>query len=554
MTFNPGIKKVLTVFSIFALSLFSVFADTDKWIVAGQKFVFTQDIKRSKSEEAVLDALPKLILEQLAVKNVRVIPVRELYDREMDELITKRLEYFLELSAAVKTRDSLVLQDYDAMTYNQKVNEQKKKISKIQKNIDKNLEEQEELYKKYNDRNAKPLEPVSEEIGIYSGTEDALFEFTPKEDGGSIEYQKDRAIINAKINGLVTGKVVTYGSYMAVTADLEIYPGGISTGAITEVGLISDPNRIATNIAMRLIPKIQNSLSCEVKVVINPPEYQNKTRLIIDSKVYNKIPEKLELPGGVHNITVDCDGFKRENFTYGFGYEREYRIEINLVKESQVDMAVVFKNNIEGNLFYRGVKAEKNKVPVTINQDPVIGYLQTASDNTIFYMVPFNQQKEGQVVMADIKDIDIGDYIEKRRRMMYISYSALICSLPFLFYSYGNFSSLSRGAAEGIPVDPVAFETYRTMSFVTIGISIGCGAWFIYELVRYLVAANKALPVQTYPVNTVLENAIWIDKPQEEEKTESLQDAGTDSNKENTVPSVNKTAEENIDTKAKGNK
>jgi len=90
---------------------------------------------------------------------------------------------------------------------------------------------------------------------------------------------------------------------------------------------------------------------------------------------------------------------------------------------------------------------------------------------------------------------------------MYGSYSVLICSLLPAFYCYGN----SHGTAvaynndRGISYDEA--KKWQTASNVTMGISCACGAFFVYELIRYLKAANSVLPYEAkIDKNIVLEN------------------------------------------------
>lgn len=79
--------------------------------------------------------------------------------------------------------------------------------------------------------------------------------------------------------------------------------------------------------------------------------------------------------------------------------------------------------------------------------------------------------------------------------MMYLSYSALMLSLPFLFYTYGRFISFQRGVQTSYgEVTADEYNKYRNLSLVGSGISAFCGAWFVCELVAYLIAVDKTLP------------------------------------------------------------
>ena len=204
--------------------------------------------------------------------------------------------------------------------------------------------------------------------------------------------------------------------------------------------------------------------------------------------------------------------------SYGFGYEKKYLIEVEFFKQDLTETALVLKKAIAGNLFYNGLQAEDNVMSVKINNSGVLGYYYTDKGNTMFFMIPKNQFIDDKAVTANLKDYDIGADIEKKRRMMYISYSALICSLPFLFYSYSSYSTLYKGYVAGtssISIDDI--KKYQTMSYIGIGVSAGLGIWFVAELVAYLISANKALPVETRKSNVDFDTAVENHKIQQQE-------------------------------------
>ena len=79
--------------------------------------------------------------------------------------------------------------------------------------------------------------------------------------------------------------------------------------------------------------------------------------------------------------------------------------------------------------------------------------------------------------------------------MLYLSYSALLVSLPFMFYSYGKFSSYQNSYSLGYEnISRSDVERYRNLSLVGIGLVSACGEWMLGELVAYLIAVDKILP------------------------------------------------------------
>lgn len=88
---------------------------------------------------------------------------------------------------------------------------------------------------------------------------------------------------------------------------------------------------------------------------------------------------------------------------------------------------------------------------------------------------------------------------------MYTAYTALILSLPFSFYYYGNYINRLNGNANGI-IPPEDVNKWRSKALVSVGISVSLGAVFGYELVRYLHSANDALPENVKPEKPAKKN------------------------------------------------
>lgn len=483
---------LLIIFSLFILS-FSFAEENSTWTIGAMAFTFTQDVKRSEYEKSILKAVPQLILEQLQGLNTRNVPADEILDRKVNELIKERLGLFLELSKESKVRDSFVLKDLSEYQYNKNIKQSEKKILEIQRKIDDNLIAQDKLYEEI-----KNIKPKEESFSLYKNEATTLYE--SKEENLNrdyFSYSFSNDVVKANINGLITGSIVTYGSYAAVSAEMIIYPGAKSTGVITEIGNISNIESIAKNIAYRLIPYIENSVPCEVIIKLKDESLRKKSKLTVDSTIYSPVPEKLILGSGVHNLTFECENFRKESFSYGFGYEKKYVIEINFVESSPIETSFNLLNPVNGSVFYNGEQSDDNSLSVRINNQGVLGYYFSSGGNSLYFMIPKKLLVDKTSVDLKLKDIDVGVNIEKRRKMMYISYSALVCSLPYLLYSYSTYNSMSQSYSSGnVNISQKDIQTYQTMSTIGIGISAGMGVWFTVELVRYLIAANKALPVE----------------------------------------------------------
>ena len=84
-------------------------------------------------------------------------------------------------------------------------------------------------------------------------------------------------------------------------------------------------------------------------------------------------------------------------------------------------------------------------------------------------------------------------YIDTRRKWMYGAYSAFMLSLIPAFYTDGQFKNKSQLYNKG-QIDFSEANNYQIAMNVSKIISIACGVFWGYELVRYLMAANSVLP------------------------------------------------------------
>lgn len=489
----------------------SEFVEVEKtpWVLAARKF--NAESARSKSAEAAASVIPKLILERISVDLNRDVLRDEKISRKTDALLTERLSLFLQLSKEIQARDSLVLNNYSTIEFEMAVHDQQKKIKEIQDKIDANLERQELVFhpekgkKKLVKELGKELAPQKEIVTLYKNDSEALFAASSDAESEGVYSRKyAREISSAKINSLITGSMVFYGEYVSVQVDLLVYPGAKKAASAMEVGSLSQISRIAENLSFELLPKIANGLPVELNFNINPAAALKSAVLTIDNIVYDPIPDKAIVSAGLHSIALEADNYARETFVYDFSGSRRFFIDVNFKEKSEGSVKLVLSRFVPGNMFFDGKfvgpssKTDYVDVPLKVNGDTVFGYFEgTYKDKQemMFMQIPANLMVDGNLLETKMKVFDISKNIDKRRKIMYVSYSALILSLPFLFYSYGRFVSYQRARTAGYgDVASDTYNTYRQMSLWATGISAACGVWFVAELVAYLIAVDKTLP------------------------------------------------------------
>ena len=521
------------------------------WVLSSMPFILSQKGSHPSSHESAANLLPKLILDQIGSGAVRVPPRDEMLDRTLENLRTERQSLFLQLSAAVKTRDSLVLEGYGEKKLRKKISEAEKKIREIEEKIEENLRKQERAVSEVTGENlseeekkksaledflsrfkkeeaAVVSESMEENICVYKGDSSVLFsagDFSLE----SREFEK--SVIDAKINGMLFGSLVFYGNYLSVTVELKIYPGGKSMGTVTEVGSLGGLTEIASNIAQFISPLIVNSSGVKLYFDIVPEDAAKSARILVDGVVTQLSGYYIMVPSGMHTVSVECPGYVTQSFTGFFRDSPSFFIHVPMSELRNGTFTLYTKNPGDGNLYANGksLGLETDDMRVTIDGEPVIGQLiRTVTDEDgekkvmdSFYYIPENLQVEGAELGLNAEPLDLGKLIDKRRVWAYRGYTAFVLTLPLTFFAVGNYDLAYNGFLSG---NVEAGEVYRWnyLKWGAVGLTAVAGGFFIYELVRYLHAASKVLPVEAKPGKREIRDVIEkVDMEQAEPDGES---------------------------------
>lgn len=519
-------KSNFSVYILVALffSITQLYAQQN-WVIGAEKF--SSNNSNNPVYNVLEKSLPSLILENIGSSLNRDIKPDEQYERTLYELEKSRISLFLQLSAEYKKRDALVLGDYSQKQLVKKQKEADLKIKEIQDKILDNLEQQKTakeksllnmqlvesgkyenkvaltegqkwlyFFKNLFVKNEKLIE--QETISFYK--DDSSFLFSPSEktvEDGVSSYNFEKEVLNASINALLHGNISVYGEYLSVNVDAYLFPGAKKLSSVIEVGSIKEIDLIANNIALKLVPVLTNALPVELKVEIAPSEIQN-AKFYLDDELLNFGKGKQLTQSGIHNIQIKADGYKSISTTYNFLGNRKYLIEVNMEPEVNAFIYLDPKDNSSSAIFANGKSTEKinnNYSRIKINGQTILGQFVNTDGLSGFYYVPEKYLKDGAVVKVRVKEKDTSAYVEKRRKWMYGSYSALLVSLIPTFVTRGEFENYA-GAYMAVPTQEGydKAKKWAMASDVSAGVSIGAGVLFGYELVRYLIAANSVLP------------------------------------------------------------
>ena len=193
----------------------------EDWTLGASAFSVESRSASSAEQKAAVD-LPRLLLEKIGKDAEHILSGQELLEHELYELQTKRLSLFLQLSREIRLRDSLVLSEKKPNKLKKKLAAEEEKILEIEEKIKANLAEAEQK-KAGVPETAESHSSLTQSIVLYQGDEMSLYEEAE-------EIIRTQDIVSKKINGLISGSLVTYGDYAAVTAELTLYPGATPAG------------------------------------------------------------------------------------------------------------------------------------------------------------------------------------------------------------------------------------------------------------------------------------------------------------------------------------
>ena len=497
----------------FTLLLFSGFVlaaqvSQTEWTVGAQRFTFTRNQSDSVSL-GLAQMLPTRILEKLSSGLYRNISEDEKLERELYKIKQDNKSLFLQLSAEVKKRDSLIIQNYSDRELAKKIAEADKKIQDIKDKLASNIARQKETEMNSRESIAKDTAEVSEKIVLYKKDIGSLF--MPSDEAqllglsGSL-YEEE--LLRANINCLISGSITAFDEYMSLTVYAHVFPGAREIAVITEIGSLDDAELMATSIASKLTPAIANSMPCTIKISIEPEQARQNQKTYIDDILFNNIDSEFTIDSGVHFIQFTAEGYKNAGTSYYFEGGKSYQINVNLLQTEEKTIYIGSLNNQEGSFFANGFAAlplSDGKGSIVINGNAVLGEFISEDKSTAYFYIPENKIENNALYTAKLKTVDHKDFIEKRRREMYLSYSIFVTSLVPTIICSGtvkSYKAILADARKQQKIDNLndkikTANGWVAASNIASGISIACAVWFAFELYRYFTAANSVLPVST---------------------------------------------------------
>lgn len=529
--------KILRGFAAVLIFLFfSTVAVSESyvWTVGAEKFKYSKGQKEDAVTSSIAETIPSEILEKLSNSIKRNVMPDEQYERTAYKLRTERQSLYLQLTSEYKKRDSIVINTISDSKLKAGIKAEEKKIAEIEEKIKKNIEKQKQELNETERRmnyisSGLYLEEQKEknEIDLYRDLfknifvkeesylteerlafyqKDVTALFTPSEKASeSYDSQLfEKEVYSAGINALITGTISEYEGFISVSVDLYIYPGAKKSGSVMEVGTVSDVDFITSSISRQLLPYLANAMPVEIFVTLEPPEAAAAAGIYIDDVLQKSEDGRFVLDSGIHNIQFVSEGYRTAGTTYFFDGNKKYNINVQFEKRTVGALQIGLRKALDGTLYANSEKAltvegsiagefGERKSQISINGNVILGEFIAENGESAFFYIPKKLNFDGNYVTIKPVPRNRSTYINTRRKWMYGSYTLFMISLIPTFYTYGNYLNQVRLYKDGL-ADYESARGWQNATNITRIISIGCGVFWGYELVRYLLAADSVLP------------------------------------------------------------
>jgi len=553
------VKK--SVLILCALLVQSAFLTALDWTVAACAFK-TETLQNQTSsstavtaEQAAAVALPRLILEKIADAGIRTVPEDELCRREKKEFAVKRCSLYEDLKKAVALRDQGVFVFTDEKKLKANIGAKEKEISAINAKIEKSIKEE-------NDKIASGFVSVPERIVLWKNSSDSLYEVS-ENGFGLQEPQDIQALISGTLRRtgsyVYACAVLTLYPFAYQAAQVCEIESVDNFEKLAEklaeklLPVLKNERQVRIDFDIQPAQAAQTAL---IRVDGNQLYFNRQ-----HSEAGGQPPEQnlsAVLTGGIRHIYAEAEGYQAVAADYNFSGSDIFRIRIRLKRKEAIPVKIYFDSASLFSLYLYGLKAlpdEKDANLFTVNGLPVLAELADENGNAKRFLLSEPKRRQsnlsferggsagtnaslpssassaganiGSVSSAGTDTVagaktaesaagnaganiaeysvnsavlsDIGSGIEKKRKIMYNSYAALIVSLPASFILLGKYVDEYNSWARGNNTAD-DLQKWNVARYAAAGVSIGLGVNFLVQLGIYLHSVNAVLPEQKLPI------------------------------------------------------
>lgn len=505
LNFSHEIKAVIVCLLI---SIYPFLLSAEDWILAAVPFSANASQAELESAQKAADDLPGLILACLEGRGSHLLEESEIERRVRYELKEERKLLFSELSSEIRNRDAVMFNATSKKQKKKLEREADKKIEEIREKISYNLQKdgnplgEDPSVKKSSFAINQKVVYISDErpgdkISIKIWKNDTSLKYDDKRPDENF-YEFEKRVLDEHICGIISGNVIERSGFLSISVELTVFPGGVITATLSDVGSLEDLPSLAAIMAKELYPFVLNSKPVQLHFEITPEEAAKHARIYIDGALPQEVAE-IEVENGRHQIYIYSDGYEAKHFNYAFTETDEFIIQVKMSPKKIVNVAFEAQSANQS-LYAAGLPVE-NTEHVAIEKGTTLGELSSPDGKKRYYVVKNKTNRtdsaddpiNGRILFEPVKD-DYASMIEKNRTSLYNSYAALLFSLPALFFTKGM-SIATKNSVLYHRDDQSSADQWKQYQNYTKAAAITLGANFLFQLGRYLYNADKILPV-----------------------------------------------------------
>ncbi len=453
-----------------------VFAnDSENWVIAVANF------DSNIEDDPTAKFFARTILENIPVGTKRTVTQEEQFRKDIQTIDSEIVSLYDKLVKSIFERDKIVLNTETDSEFEKQIKDTQKKIDSLYLEIETLKQKKEEIA-------LSDYVPSEKNITLWKNSTEQLYELPENRDKFA---PKD-------INALVTGSITHIDSFLHVDVQLTLYPGKIVEFELCDAEQLGSVKNLSNRIIEELFVQYSNKENLTLNFAINPPEAQDNAVIHINGNLVRKEAvdnfASMQLTNGVYDIYIESPGYESVAFSQYFGGEDIFNVVISLKEQFSAELEFSLPS-VPGDLFFNSQKVDA-KGTVTINTLPVLGEF-ISEDGVNSWLVIDSEDKTRVFDNAHLsfnpKTENPADIIEKKRKIMYHSYSALIASLPVFFILNGQYNNelFAWGSGNGSGDTVKSWEIAKNAS---MGVSIGLGINWLVQLGLYIYSVNTILP------------------------------------------------------------
>jgi len=449
-----------------------------KWIITAEEFPMDGVPPVYAAYSTVI---PGLLLDGIAGIQSRMVFADERQARTMKDLSEKRLKLVQDRAKLLLERDKIILSDDSSGTkgkkrrdLNRDIKAKDAELDSIDETIGVKMAEDRIV-----DNEEAPIEIWKKGAELYKRAADISLAGSLLKDG---------------ISAVITGKIRDIGGYMFVEATIDTGYGGTPSVTVSEAVPYEDLEIVVSLLVSRLLPGMTNRVPVRLNVDLEP----ESARLFIDGRLIQDTSIPITVFSGEHTMSSSAQGFLSSERTARFEGRDTFNVRIRLEEEKLVSVTFDTKR-MPADIFFHTKYLGETPEEVSLPSFPTIGEAISEGGKTYFLFSPeaIEGMDSPRLTIRDNKR-DTGKSIERQRNILYWSLGLLYISLPVSMLSYGIAENKYRAWQDGKfqnddeIVDDI--NTWTRVSNISKWVSVGLGANFAFQLVRYIIAANQTIP------------------------------------------------------------